>query len=76
MTSKKEDPNEAAARKAREHLQRIEQQSEKILGAPGSDGEQFDANDPIEIWGKRIGIGLSLLLGVYLIYHFYTTYFS
>ena len=75
MTSKKEDPNEAAARKAREHLQRIEQQSEKILGASGSD-EPFDSNDPIEIWGKRIGFGLSLLLGVYLVYHFYTTYFA
>ena len=75
MTSKKEDPNEAAARKAREHLQRIEQQSEKILGAAGSN-DHFDENDPIEAWGKRIGLGLSLLLGVYLVYHFYTVYLS
>ena len=76
MTSKKEDPNEAAARKARDHLKRIEQQSEKILGASGSGDEHFDGNDPIEVWGKRIGLGLSLLLGVYLIYHFYTVYFQ
>ena len=48
----------------------------KILGAPGSGDEQFDANDPIEVWGKRIGLGLSLLLGVYLVWHFYTTYFQ
>jgi len=34
-----------------------------------------DEGDAVEVWGKRIGLGLSLLLGVYVLYWFYNAIF-
>lgn len=75
MNSRPEDPNEATARRARADLTRLQQQSEKVLGAPSAERPLPDDGDAVEVWGKRIGLGLSLLLGVYVLYWFYTAIF-
>jgi len=69
------------AAKAKRDLERMQEQGEKILGPaekaqPGdvSFDPSLDPNDPIEIWGKRIGRGLGFLFAAYLIYHLVTTY--
>lgn len=61
-------------RKAHADLKRIEQQSDKVFGT-GPQGNEFDENDPIEIWGKRIGRGIGYVLVIILIWHLSTTYF-
>lgn len=81
--AKRQEHQEAEAEKARRDLDRMHQQSEKILGAntpssakPGEPGydPSTDPNDPIEIWGKRIGRSLGYLFAIYLIYYLATTY--
>lgn len=69
---------------SRQILDRVERESETI-GTSGlartadktardlSSGYQAE-DDPIELWGKRIGRGLGAVVVVYLIYHLATTY--
>lgn len=67
----KEKDREAEARNA---LDRMHQQSEKILGAtPPAEGEP---DDKIEILGKRIARVLSIIIMVGLILYLWRTYFS
>lgn len=75
-SSRKQDPNEVAAQKARDELLRLQQQSEKIMGAPSTEREAREEGDAIEVWGKRIGFGLSLVMGAYVVWWFYTTIFE
>ncbi len=69
----KQDPNEKIARDARRNIERLSEQSEKLLGARSTAGDD-DANDPVVIWGKRLGRGTAYLLGAYLIFHFLQRY--
>lgn len=76
MSTRKQDPNKIAADKARADLLRLQQQSEKVLGAPATEQEARDEGDAIERWGKRIGFGLSLAMGVYVVWWFWDQIFN
>ncbi len=67
------DRQERKARRARADLDRMTQQSEKLLGA-GSGAGASEKDDPIEIWGRRIGRTLGFAFAGYLIWHLLTTY--
>ena len=67
------EKHEEQVRQAKADLKHLEQQSEKMLGAQPVNRE-FDENDPIEIWGKRIGRGIGYVVVAYLIYSLVTTY--
>jgi hypothetical protein len=58
---------------ARAALRRLDQQSERILGAPPVEGPE---NDPIEILGKRIARVLSVIILVGLLVYLWRTYLS
>ncbi len=58
---------------ARAALKRLEQQSEKILGAAPVEAPE---NDKIEILGKRIARTLSMIILVGLVVYLWRTYFS
>lgn len=58
---------------ARAALKRLDQQSEKILGAQSLEEPE---NDPIEILGKRIARVLSVIILVGLIVYLWRTYLS
>ena len=61
------------ARQARRDLERLTEQSEKLMGA-GS-GEPPDATqDRIEIWGRRIGRSLGYILATGLLIYLLATY--
>lgn len=64
--------DETVAR-AQADLKRLGEQSEKLLGA-GQSSEEDDANDPVVIWGKRIGRFAAALLALYLVYWFISQY--
>lgn len=64
--------DETVAR-AQADLKRLGEQSEKLLGA-GQSSEEDDANDPVVIWGKRIGRFATALLALYLVYWFISQY--
>lgn len=76
MNTSREERYEAAAEKARTELRRIQQQSEKVLGATPMKGEAQDEDDPIERLGKKIGFGLSILLGFYVVWWFWNQFFG
>ncbi len=67
----KKSDREAEARNA---LNRLHQQSEKILGAEPPRPDQED--DKIEILGKRIARVLSMIILAGLIFYLWRTYFS
>lgn len=58
------DNNDA---KSREILRRVERESD---GAPFGGNRMNDSDDPIEIWGTRIGRGLGLLITIFLLLAF------
>jgi len=72
MSSRKQRDEETVAR-AQADLKRLGEQSEKLLGARHTPDED-DANDPVVIWGKRIGRTVTYALGIYLVYWFLTRY--
>jgi hypothetical protein len=72
MSSRKQRDDDAVA-SARSDLKRLGEQSEKLLGARQGEDED-DANDPVVIWGKRIGRTVAYLLGAYLIFWFLARY--
>ncbi|MGI9483851.1 MAG: hypothetical protein ACR2OR_16000 [Hyphomicrobiales bacterium] len=79
--AKRPQDREAEAEKARRDVERMSEQEEKLLGPaerarPGEVNydPSTDPNDPIEIWGKRIGRSLGFIFAAYLIYHLLTTY--
>lgn len=70
-----EDRHAREAREARRHLDRVNEQSEKILGGGTMHDPQSERDDPVEVWGKRLGRGLGVVAVIYLVYHLVTTYF-
>lgn len=66
----KKDERQEEARNA---LNRMHQQSEKLLGATPP---QEDTDDKIEILGKRIARVLSMIIMAGLIFYLWRTYFS
>jgi hypothetical protein len=58
---------------ARAALKRLDQQSEKILGAQPLEEPE---NDPIEILGRRIARVLSVIILVGLLVYLWRTYLS
>ena len=58
---------------ARRALKRLDEQSEKLLGAPPTDAPSDDA---IERLGKRIARVLSMVLLALLLVYLWRTYFS
>jgi len=85
---KPEDPHEKAAREARRDLERLNEQSEVVgtssmarsarasLGRAGDhlSGADAPADDPIEVWGTRIGRGLGLIFFIGLLIYMAVTY--
>ena len=67
MTSPRQDRNEEAVKKAQADLKRLGEQSEKLLGASTSRDEE--ENDPVVIWGKRLGRGIGYLFAAYLLFY-------
>ncbi|MDX1717376.1 MAG: hypothetical protein R3287_10745 [Anderseniella sp.] len=65
--------NDDTVRQAKADLKRLGEQSEKMLGARHAEDED-DANDPVVIWGKRLGRTVAYLLGAYLIFWFLKRY--
>jgi hypothetical protein len=61
------------AEKARRDLDRLSQQSEKLLGAAGSAPPE-PTEDRIEIIGRRIGRGLGYVIGAVLVIYLLATY--
>ena len=70
---KKQDRDDQK-RQSKSILKRIEQESEKILGA-GTTGSKDEQNDAIDLWGKRIGRGIGYVIVLILLWHLSTTYF-
>lgn len=76
-TARHEPPDnrhDREARAARRHLERLDEQGEKLIGGGRMADPETDPDDPMEIWGKRIGRGLAVLALIYLTYHLVTTY--
>lgn len=55
-------------------LKQVDQQSEKITWSTNTTDPGHDENDPIEIWGKRLGRIIGYVFALYLIWHLVTTY--
>lgn len=70
----KKHEQDEQVRKAKAALKRVEQESEKILGA-GTFDDPSDDNDPIVVLGKKIGRAIGYVIVVILIWHLATTYF-
>ena len=60
-------------RQARRDLDRMTEQSEKLMGAGRSDPPD-PAEDRIEIWGRRIGRSLGYIIATGLIIYLLATY--
>ncbi len=69
-----EDRHDRAAKRARADLERLQAQSEKLLGAPPVDTNAAEPQDWTEVWGRRIGILLGTCAAIYVIYDLLTTY--
>ena len=61
------------AKQARRDLDRMGEQSEKLMGA-GSGGPRDAAEDPIELWGRRIGRSLGYMIAIILLLYLLATY--
>ena len=69
----KADQHEKRARQARRDLDRMGEQSEKLLGARSSDPLE-PTEDRIEILGRRIGRTLGYLIATVLLLYLLATY--
>ena len=70
---RKQDQDEQV-RRAKAALKRVEQESEKLLGAGSSRSGSGD-KDPVVILGKRIGRLIGYAIVIILIWQLTTTYF-
>ena len=61
------------AKQARRNLDRLGEQSEKLMG-PGQGEPQDGPADPIELWGRRIGRSLGYLIATALLFYLLVTY--
>jgi len=66
--NKPRDRHRERTEAARRDLERLDEQSEKLLGGGANRPGDIDHNDPIEIWGRRLGRGAGFIFVVYLIY--------
>jgi len=64
---------EKRARQARRDLDRMTEQSEKLIGAGRSDPPD-GTEDRIEIWGRRVGRSLGYILATGLLIYLLATY--
>lgn len=74
-----------AERESRRILERVDRESETVGTSSLARtvlktrkhfmGDDKDVDDPIEVWGTRIGRGLSLLGVTILVIYLYNTYF-
>jgi len=74
MAGTAQDRHEEQARKARADLERLQAQSEKVLGAVPVDPNAARDQDWIEVWGRRIGITLGVVAALYVLWDLLTTY--
>ncbi len=85
MAERREDIHDKKQRDALKSIERVQAESE-VVGTSAFrrtadrardhfGGADADPNDPIEILGKRIGRGLSLVFLVGLVYYLWPTYF-
>jgi hypothetical protein len=74
MNTQNEHPHDKRSREALRDLQRLQDQSEKLLGAPQVTGEHVDDSDKIEVWGRRIGITLGVFAVIWVIHDLLSTY--
>ena len=83
-TERPRDRNEAASQEALRDLERLTSQGEVIgtsamVRAAKKAGEHLKGNDakqddPIEVWGTRIGRGLGAVFFVFLVFYLLFTY--
>ncbi len=66
------DRQKSDAARAKRDLKRLEEQSEKLIN-PALDGD-VSPDDPIEKWGRIIGLSFGYIVVVVLLYHLITTY--
>lgn len=66
--------DEERQRESNAILKQVDQQSEKITWSTNTTDPAGDENDPIEIWGKRLGRIIGYAFALYLIWHLVTTY--
>jgi hypothetical protein len=67
------DREDRRARQAQRDLDRMGEQSEKLMGA--GRGEPRDVpEDPIELWGRRIGRSLGYLIATVLLIYLLAAY--
>lgn len=67
------DRKDRRAKQARRDLDRMGEQSEKLMGA-GSGEPQDAPEDPIELWGRRIGRSLGYMIATVLLIYLLATY--
>ena len=72
MVKSPKDREEEAARAQRD-LNRMNEQSEKLLG-PEHESAAQEEEDFAEIWGKRIGRGLGICFAIFLLAYLLNTY--
>jgi hypothetical protein len=55
-------------------MRRLDEQSEKLFGAASAPPPGRETEDPIELWGRRIGRTLGYLIGAGLLVYLLATY--
>ena len=70
----KQKQRDEAAKSAQRDLQRMRQQSERILGPGEGPSGATDEEDFAEVWGKRIGRTLGIGFAIFLIAYLFNTY--
>lgn len=83
MNGDENKPNEEE-RESKRVLSRVDRESETIGSSSFARsaektrdhflGKDSDPDDPIEIWGKRIGRGLSVAITIVLVLYLYNTF--
>lgn len=74
-------PDQKARDEAERTLRRVHQDSAPVLGSAFQRSADFFAardagDDPAELWGKRVGRGLSILVGLGCLAFLYFTYLA
>lgn len=65
---------EERSKRARGDMKRLDEQSEKLFGAGSAPPPDGETEDPIELWGRRIGRTLGYLIGAGLLVYLLATY--
>ena len=67
------DLEDRPAKRARRDLDRMSEQSETLMGA-GQGEPRVAPEDPIELWGRRIGRSLGYLIAAVLLIYLLVAY--